>query len=127
MDTNSQKTGETQHTPGPWSAGATALAGPIAEPLPKLVWHKLNTHDALEIVCGTPSPKKGRVIVSRGRRVKVYTFKRRAGDGHFVTRWGRLVGATVCRDNADNGRVVSVVFDVEPRSPRAAIAKAEAR
>lgn len=83
--------------------------------LPDLTWYKVNTFEGLNLACGQACPDHGNVIVQGPRGLKRYIFRRRKGDGHYITRWGRLSGATVCRDNTENGRVVSIIFDIEPR------------
>ena len=56
---------------------------------------------------------KGRVLIRVGPcKFKRYSIRRRAGDGHTVFRWGRLVGAVFNPDSK------TVHFEYQPCPPR---------
>lgn len=79
--------------------------------IPQLHWKKVSTAEGLALT-GQANAKRGSVLVRTGfATIKRYAFRRRMGDGHVLTRWGRLTGATVSyQDGCDT---VSVVFDLE--------------
>ena len=80
--------------------------------LSKILSRKVSTVEGLALT-GQAGAKRGRVLVRMGfAQVKRYSFHRRAGDGHVLFRWGRLVGATATYQEGVDG--VTVVFDMEP-------------
>lgn len=85
----------------------------------KLTVKKINAQEGLGLLgFNTRRPARGRVLVKTGPvKLKRYSFYHRAGDGHTLYRWGRLVSAEA---HYIDGELASVVFCPETAAAIAA-------
>jgi hypothetical protein len=81
----------------------------------KLTWRDMSATEGLQLyleLMGQPKDaRRGRILVHTGTiRCKWYSFRRRMGDGHILTRWGRVVSA---RATYGDNKLLTVSFRLQ--------------